>query len=520
MFKKILTACVSLAFLFPNVVMADPIKVESENIVFYGDASPNLAKQIVTKMEIYRKIIMTLSGVEPVPDEKKLTIYAFDMVSDLGKFTGTKGIAGLYTNGFDGPIMLTPLRGAMKQDNFNNQVALHEYSHHVLHGYMETAFPRWYDEGFANYLSTFTLTDGTIQIGRAAAGHTRGLMRRGGLEWVDVEDVVGAIRVYPFADKGSKRGLLLNQFYAQGWLYVHYIHSDKELSYRFSDYLKRINSGQEAISAFEEGFGVTVEDFHKSARKYWYDNEFKVQQFKPKPEFLKVDTRVETLSKAEFDLQMALGQRSFLSKKTQNSFSKKLNSYEKKKGQTAQSLGARASYFISKEDYDQALLYSQSALGKNPKSLEALRMNGDVYFHKSHHDKFKDMEDTEPRTFVLNDDMKKAINYFEEALRISPDDYTSISHMVLAYGSSDMKPTATANSAASIFESIYWDANDVNGSLNLANIFLKARKHKKACDYFQTAKKQAENDKNKDKFPFAKRVENMMPDFNQVCTFT
>lgn len=516
MFKKLLLGISGSVLLMASSAHADPLMAESENIILYGDVSPKQAKETVQKMEIYRKLIMTLGGITPTADKKKLTIFAFKDDSSIRKFTGINGIAGVYTHGYDGPIMMTTLAGSNKQDSFNNQVALHEYSHHVLHGYMKTAYPRWYDEGFANYLSTFTLKDGTIQIGRAAAKHAKGLMR-GGPDWVDVEDVISAIRVYPFSDKGRKRGLLLNQFYAQGWLYVHYLHSNKELSPRLGDYLELVNSGVEPIKAFEDGFGISPKEFHAAARKYFRDNKFQVQQFQPKAEFMDVKVKRKRLTKPELNMKMALGQRAFLRKKNAGEYSKKLNSYESENGQTAQSLSARSSYYITMEDYDQAVSYSQSALAKDPNSIESLRIAGDAYFHKSHHDAFKDLEDTDPRVFTLNDDMKKAVQYFETALRQNDEDYTSVTHMVSLYGASDIPVTPAARNAALAFEEVYWDSNDVSGTLDLANIHMKSNKTSYACEYFKTAKLQTENTPKKEKSRLYHRMKSMEPNFSGKC---
>lgn len=516
MLKKLLLGISGSILLMASPALAEPIMAESENIVLYGDVSPSHAKQTVEKMEIYRKLIMTLGGIKATPDKQKLTIYAFKNDSDLRKFTGMGGIAGVYTHGYDGPMMMTPLAGSNKQNSFNNQVALHEYSHHVLHGYMDTAYPRWYDEGFANYLSTFTLKDGTIQIGRAAAKHAEGLMR-GGPDWVDVEDVISAIRVYPFSDKGRKRGLLLNQFYAQGWLYVHYLHSNKELSPRLGDYLSLVNSGVEPIKAFEQGFGISPKEFHIAAKKYFRDNKFKVQQFQPKPEFMAVKVKRKRLTKPELNMKMALGQRAFLSKRTAKDYAKKLDAYESENGQTVQSLAARASYFITTEEYDEAVTYSQAALARGPNSVEALRIVGDAYFHKSHSDAFKDLEDNQPTIFTLNEDMKKAVQYFEKALRQNDEDYASVTHMVSLYGASDIPVTSAARKAALVFEEIYWDSNDVSGTLDLANIHIKSGKNTQACEYFKTAKSQAENNPKKEKSRLYSRVKLMEPSFSGKC---
>jgi len=252
---------------------------------------------------------------------------------------------------------------------------------------------------------------------------------------------------------------------------------------RLGDYLDRLDAGEEPISAFENGFGVTIKEFHRAAKRYFEDNEFKVQQFKPKADFLTVPMSVKKISQPELDLQMALGQRPFLSKRNWNTYARKLNSYENKVGQTPQSLAARA-----------------------------------TYFHKSHVEEFKELEDTDPRIFTLNEDMKKSISYFEMALAKSPGDYTSVTHMISIYGSSDIPLTSAARASAKLFERTYWKADNIAGSLDLANIHRKDGKVASACNYFETASQQAETAENRNESPLMNRVKMMAETFKSFCT--
>jgi hypothetical protein len=73
------------------------------------------------------------------------------------------------------------------------------------------------------------LEDNVLEMGSACADHAQGIMK-GGFKWVDIEDVISSIRVYPFSDKsGRKRSIMMNQFYAQSWLYVAYLQSNTEI---------------------------------------------------------------------------------------------------------------------------------------------------------------------------------------------------------------------------------------------------------------------------------------------------
>ena len=161
MLKKTSFLILSFLILFYSTsVNAAALKAESKNIILYGDVSPKIAKQTLEKMEIYRRLIMTLGGLDPyIDDEEKITIYAFDKWSSTDEvLLELRGVAGLYTSDYEGrPMMLTTIASNEKQNSFDNQVMLHEYSHHILHYYMDGAYPRWYDEGHANYLSCFKM---------------------------------------------------------------------------------------------------------------------------------------------------------------------------------------------------------------------------------------------------------------------------------------------------------------------------------------------------------------------------
>ena len=154
-----------------------------------------------------------------------------------------------------------------------------------------------------------------LEMGSACAKHARWLMGDG-FKWVDIEDVISSIRVYPFSDKSPrKRGMMMNQFYAQSWLYVSYLQANTKLNRRLGAYLELIRGGNDPIEAFEEGFGVKAKDFHKAAKKYFESDKFSVQQYRPGPDFFKVKVSRKKLSAGEVNMQMALGQRNFLYKK-------------------------------------------------------------------------------------------------------------------------------------------------------------------------------------------------------------
>ena len=521
MLKKTSFLILSILILFYSTsVNAAPLKAESKNIILYGDVSPKIAKQTLEKMEIYRRLIMTLGGLDPyIDDEEKITIYAFDNGAQLRSFVGLRGVAGLYTSDYEGrPMMATTIASNEKQNSFDNQVMLHEYSHHVLHYYMEGSYPRWYDEGHANYLGCFKMYEGNfLEMGSACAKHARGIMK-GGLKWIDIEDVISSIRVYPFSDKsGRKKAMMMNQFYAQSWLYVSYLQSNTQLNRRLGSYLDLIRGGNDPIEAFEEGFGMKAKDFHKAAKKYFESGKFSVQQYRPGPDFLKVKVSRKKLSAGELNLQMALGQRNFLREKsTRPAYAKKINSFEKEFGQTSESLNARSLYHQYTENFDDAISYAKSALGLDPDNINSIRVLGDAYLSK-YGSKFEELDDTEPRLFTLNDDLETSIKYFETILEQNDEDFISVSRLLLIYGSSDIPLTAAARNAALVYEEVHDKGFNPLQTLNLANVYLKSGKIKSACKYFEVAKNEAETSKLYKDTPLLNQVQLLKPSFEEQC---
>jgi len=211
-FKLYLAA---LFCLFIPITAFANIEVKSENIIFYGDVKEKEAKRLVRNLEIYRAVILTLSKVKNRPDDVPLRIYAFKNGSQLNKFAESR----------------------VSKDSY----------------------PRWYDEGFANYLSTFMIDGDVVTIGSPNVSH--GLSLKQG-PWLDPETVLGAIHRYPTTRR-------IDKFYGQSWVYVHYLQNTPELSAKLPVYLKLLKEKKDPLQAFETGFGLSVEEFHKRARVYW-----------------------------------------------------------------------------------------------------------------------------------------------------------------------------------------------------------------------------------------------------------
>ncbi|MEP3654223.1 MAG: hypothetical protein ABJO36_04935 [Litorimonas sp.] len=486
--RFLLSAVFSASLLCPSLSSADPIEVRSKNVIFVGDVSEEEGKQLVSNLEIYRNTIIALVGLKGRPDKKPLRVYGIKNEGKLTKFTDISGIAGVYKNGLKGPVFVTTTKGGFDSGKWASQVALHEYGHHVLHGMSQDHYPRWYDEGFANYLSTFKIEGDIVTIGAPNVLHGRSLKEN---RWMNPETVFRSIRNYP-------RTRNISQFYGQSWLYVHYMQNHPELGNKLPDYLANLKSGQEPLQAFEAAYGMTAREFHNLARGYWSEDAFPVLQFKASEALLNPKMTIRPLTEDEAILAFAEGERNFMSKKKAKSLKKKYDKLADSMAEALEVLIGQAHNTMYLEEYDTAKLLVGKALEKAPKNSDVLTLQGDIYYHELSDALFDSQKKKTIKKFPSDDKTKAVAAYFEEALSVDPNDYTAVTHLVNLYGRSNLPLTPIGETAVKTMSQSYLNPRHVGEHMDLANIYERMGEMPKACAYFGIAKARVESYEDKD----------------------
>jgi tetratricopeptide (TPR) repeat protein len=137
-------------------------------------------------------------------------------------------------------------------------VVLHEYVHYLVsHNF--PGVPRWFNEGLAEYYSTFAIEGDRAVIGRPVERHVAWMRQHGDINVAEVLDTDGGDRHHE-----TEAG----HFYAVSWGLVHYlISNESNLGARLADLLTD-SSGRSASSRFEEVFGLRIEELEKRLTKY------------------------------------------------------------------------------------------------------------------------------------------------------------------------------------------------------------------------------------------------------------
>lgn len=493
--------------LFSPLTATANLEIKSENIIFYGDVKPEDGERLVRNLEIYRSVILTLSKVENRPDRVPLRIYAFKNSKPLNKFIGGKGIAGLYTEGREGPMFLTVSKGGFKGNKWSSQVALHEYSHHVLHALTKDNYPRWYDEGFANYLSTFDITDDIITIGAPKVNHGRA-MKNGA--WMSPEKVLSSIHRYP-------RTRRIDKFYGQSWLYVHYLQNTSELSSKLPVYLETLKTQKDPVQAFENSFGLTVKEFQKKVRLYWNKNSFPITSFKASSKLLDHKTSVKVLTDQEFELAFAKARINFLDKKSVKKFEKQLINLEAELGQRADLKLLLAEAAMISESYNSARQHLSAAIKHAEIDSNLLRLRGDIQYHKLWSEQFGKLQKYEAKIFRMDDHLRRAVKYFEEALILDNSNKTSNLHLLSLLGRSKADVSHSALQSVERTYELYLKPNDIGEYIDIANVMARTGRKLRACDNYKYVKGRVEDYEDKNVNDDFARLRLFEQEYPNVC---
>ena len=264
--KKILMAALCALFaatLFGAApAAAEWRRVESPNFIVYSEASESELRRQVTQLEDFDHLLRALPGTRAPPSVNKLNIYMVRGTNGLRIVSpGTsRSVGGFYAaqpSGTAAFVDTTASTGANPGDGGALQVLFHEYAHHFMLQYFPTAYPRWYIEGFAEFLA-YTRIDGpVIEYGGIGGSRAQWLTQ---MEWLDFDRMM-------FASERLRNEEIF-QFYAQSWLTVHYLFRDPERRAALGRYLTAFGNGETSPAAFEAAFGMRPGRLQAAVQRY------------------------------------------------------------------------------------------------------------------------------------------------------------------------------------------------------------------------------------------------------------
>jgi Tfp pilus assembly protein PilF len=249
-----LLGCASLPLLTRSWV-----EVRTPNFLILSPLPEADASELARELELFRSVVEVVTG-KPIPASPvPLRVYAFDGPSSYRSF-GSPGVAGYFTaSAREGTVVMADWK---RRDFGTQQLLQHEYVHFLLRNRSLQAYPPWYDEGLAEFLSTIQVRDGSVEIGRVPERRIQSLGQTG---WFPLEEVL-ALRNFAGMSRSH-----ISAFYAESWAFVHYLNlgrGESKPRAEMARYLKALRQGASNEEAVRQAFGESSATLGHKLGKY------------------------------------------------------------------------------------------------------------------------------------------------------------------------------------------------------------------------------------------------------------
>jgi tetratricopeptide (TPR) repeat protein len=291
--------CLLLAVSQQPVIAKDSwISVRTKNFSLIGNAGEKDIRKVGLKLEQFREVFTRLFPNMRFNSPVPTTVVVFKSDSSYAPFKPNANTAGYFQAGPDVNYitLTTEVRG--QQDPFS--VIFHEYTHLLV----ENTFPDvplWFNEGLAEYYSTFTITDDQkIRLGTPIGSHVF-LLRES--KMLPLRTLFEVDHKSPHYNETNKQGI----FYAQSWALMHYLIIGKAGKVeQLGKFMELIAAKKPLDQAFQQAFGMPMEAMEKELRDYVKKDRYNVLDghFENK---LELDTTNQAAPLTEAEAQAYLG---------------------------------------------------------------------------------------------------------------------------------------------------------------------------------------------------------------------
>lgn len=237
------------------------LRAESENFIVYSRGRERPLREAVQQLEHFNDLLFELTGAQRPETPVKVPVYLlrdqFELLT-VWPIAGSN-IVGFYTYQPEAVAAFAIYDDRGWGEGAGQQVLFHEYTHHFMMQYFRTAYPTWYVEGFAEYMSTAEFERGRTMVGKPSLMRGATLVGWGRMELLPMQTLLG-----PMPEGAEAQAV----FYAQSWLMTHYIFSTPERHRAFSAYLRGVNNGADPVESFEGAIGVPLDEFRRQLISY------------------------------------------------------------------------------------------------------------------------------------------------------------------------------------------------------------------------------------------------------------
>ena len=237
--------------------------VRSKNFLLVGNASEKEIRQVGVRLEQFREVFSRLFTNLNVNSPVPTTVVVFKNDESYRPFKPNANTAGYFQSGPD--VNYITLELARDSDSEQDPFAIifHEYTHLLVRNTSGNV-PTWFNEGLAEYYSTFSITDDQkVVMGKPIASHVY-LLREN--KMLPLRTLFQVDEKSPYYNERDKQSI----FYAESWALMHYLilGKDGQRVTQLSKFVDLMSASVPMEQAFQQAFAMTFESMEKELHAY------------------------------------------------------------------------------------------------------------------------------------------------------------------------------------------------------------------------------------------------------------
>jgi hypothetical protein len=233
-------------------------RAESEHFVVYASRGETQLREATQALEDFDAALRILTHLPAAPDGNKLDVYLLDGASDLQNL----GNFGNTVRGFYSATPEQVAAFAIYRDRGTREIVLfHEYAHHFMLHNFPNAYPSWYVEGWAEFVSTAEVDGRRLIFGRPSDLRS---------EWIRADGMLPIEHLLAphLVDDGDRFANFTALFYAQSWFAAAYVANTPERQRGLQRYIAALGDGADPIEGFQPAFGISPDQFDSELRRF------------------------------------------------------------------------------------------------------------------------------------------------------------------------------------------------------------------------------------------------------------
>src|SRR5215831_10985257 len=232
------------------------VRISSTHFAVLTDAPEKSGRNVVLRFEQMRSVFSQLLNKPRINLPEPLEIIAFRNDADYAR---VRPAHGLQSSGF---VLLGEDRNYFVLDLTDDQ-SWQAVTHDFAHVFLDFNYPPtqpWFDEGFAEYFSSLSLSNNQGKVGGDIDGLAELLKTQ---PWKPLPELFSAQK--PAGSESSRRNL----FYAQSWIVMHYLINQNKLAATGAFFDMVENQKVPVSQAIQQAYGTSAEQFDKDIKAYF-----------------------------------------------------------------------------------------------------------------------------------------------------------------------------------------------------------------------------------------------------------